>query len=107
MTNAVIKTRNRSFAEPVLRKVLREASKEHRNLTEAFKLLGWSQLPDELKMAIKDDILAYMNELEGNYSTCDPFVVKRRKSVFFWVQSYLNGICSLETAIKTLKITPL
>lgn len=107
MTNAVLKKRNQSFAEPVLRKVLREASEEHRNLTETFELLGWSKLPDDLKMVIKDDILAYVNELQGNYSTCDPFVVKRRKSVFFWVQSYQNGICSIETAIKTLKINPL
>lgn len=107
MTNAVLKLRSRSFAEPVLRKVLREASKEHKNLTEAFELLGWSHLPNELKMAIKDDILAYVNELQGNYSTCDPFVVKRRKSVFYWAQSYINGICSLDTAIKTLKINPL
>jgi len=107
MTNAVLKTKSRSFAEPVLRKVLFEASKEHRKLIEAFELLGWSKVPDELKMVIKDDILAYVAELEGNYSTCDPFVIQRRKSVLFWVQCYLDDICSLKTAIKTLKVNSL
>ncbi|MGF1670354.1 MAG: hypothetical protein ACFCU6_07900 [Balneolaceae bacterium] len=107
MTNALLKKQYRTFAEPVLRKALAEAESEHRKLQEAFDLLGWGNVPDELKIEIKDDIQAYKDELEGKYSTCDPYVLQRRKSVKFWVDCYLDGICSLNTAIKSLKVKSL
>jgi hypothetical protein len=93
--------------EPVLRKVLKEAEKEHRELQNMFELMGWGRLPDALKMEIKDDVKAMVDELEGQYSSCDPYVARRRQRVVHWVQSYLDGICSLDTAIEALHIKKL
>lgn len=93
--------------EPVLRKVLREAEQEHRELQNMFQLMGWSELPDRLKMEIKDDVSAMVDELKGKYSSCDPYVARRRQRVVHWVSSYLDGICSLQTAIDALAIKKL
>ena len=48
-----------------------------------------------------------VQELKGYYSSCDEFVQRRRNSVHFWVSSYQDGICTLEAAIKTLKVKSL
>lgn len=93
--------------EPVLRKAFIEAEKEHEELQEMFKLMGWSRIPDALKIEIKDDVSAMVDELQGQYSSCDPYVERRRKSVTYWVNCYLDGICSLNTAIKALKVKKL
>lgn len=93
--------------EPVLRKVLREAEKEHRELQNMFELMGWGELPDRLKIEIKDDVSAMVDELKGQYSSCDPYVDRRRQRVVHWVSSYLDGICSLQTAIEALTIKKL
>ena len=108
--NSVIKTSHKPLdtnLEPVLRKVLREAEKEHRELQDMFKLMGWSDIPDALKMEIKDDVSAMVDELKGQYSSCDPHVERRRQRVVHWVESYRDGICSLDTAIDALHIKPL
>ncbi|MDZ7773506.1 MAG: hypothetical protein U5K31_12315 [Balneolaceae bacterium] len=89
---------------PVLRKVLSEAEEEHRRLQETFRLMGWGDLPDALKMEIKDDVSAMVDELQGRYSTCDPHVLRRRKSVIHWVNCYRDNICSLRTAVAALKV---
>ncbi|MEX2600128.1 MAG: hypothetical protein WD355_00690 [Balneolaceae bacterium] len=99
---ASIKTRQRM--EPVLRKVLAEAEIEHRQLQRMFELMGWGELPDELKIEIKDDVRFYAEELQGFYSSCDPHVQRRRESVHFWVHSYLDGLCTLDTAIRSVKM---
>ncbi len=93
--------------EPVLRKVLKEAEREHRQLQEMFELMGWGDLPDALKIEIKDDVSAMVDELEGQYSSCDPHVARRRKRVVHWVNSFLDGICSLRTAVEALRVKPL
>lgn len=93
--------------EPILRKVLAEAEQEHRSLQEMFRLMGWGGLPDELKLAIKDDVAAMVAELHGQYSSCDPHVDKRRQSVTYWVNCYQDGICTLKTAVDALKVMPL
>lgn len=100
------KQQNRNF-EPVLRKVLKEAEREHQKMQEMFELMGWGALPDALKVEIKDDVSAMTDELEGHYSSCDPHVKRRRKRVVHWVSSYLDDICSLETAIEMLRVQPL
>lgn len=101
-------TLNDTFqVEPMLRKVLIEARLEHRLLQEMFKLMGWGDLPDELKIEIKSDIAAMADELQGQYSTCDPFVLKRRKSVVYWISCYQDNICSLDTAVKSLRVKKL
>ncbi|MFH5833629.1 hypothetical protein ACG2F4_14200 [Halalkalibaculum sp. DA3122] len=93
--------------EPVLRKVLVDAEQDHQELQEMFQLMGWGDLPDKLKIEIKDDVSAMIEELRGQYSTCDSFVQKRRQSVTYWVSCYRDGICSLETAIQALKVRKL
>jgi hypothetical protein len=93
--------------KPVLRKVLKEAEKEHRKLQHMFKLMGWGDLPDALKIEIKDDVAAMVDELQGQYSSCDPYVARRRQRVVHWVESYRDGICSLETVIDVLRIKKL
>lgn len=104
--NAAIRTSRQTQPnlEPVLVKVLREAEKEHRELQEMFELMGWGDLPDALKIEIKDDVAAMVSELKGQYSSCDPFVVRRRKRVVHWVESFRDGICSLKTAIDVLRV---
>lgn len=103
----IIQRRPAGNIEPVLRKVLIEAEREHRQLQEMFELMGWGGLPDALKMEIKDDVAAMVDELKGNYSSCDPFVSRRRQSVVYWISSYEDGICSLQTAIEALRVKKL
>lgn len=93
--------------EPVLHKVLKEAEKEHRELQQMFMLMGWGDLPDALKIEIKDDVAAMVDELQGQYSSCDPHVARRRQRVVHWVESYRDSICTLETAIDALRIKKL
>lgn len=108
--NTAIKTSRKNLTknlEPVLRKVLKEAEKEHNQLQEIFNLMGWGDIPDMLKMEIKDDVSAMVDELKGQYSSCDPHVARRRTRVVHWVESYRDGICSLDTAIDALKVKKL
>lgn len=93
--------------EPLLQKVLQEAEQEHSKLQDVFGMMGWGDLPDALKIEIKDDVAAMVDELEGCYSTCDPYVLKRRERVTYWVDAFRDGICSLDTAIEALKIKKL
>lgn len=100
-------SRTNTNMEPVLRKVLIEAEQEHRELQQMFKLMGWSHLPDSLKIEIKDDVAAMVAELQGQYSSCDPYVARRRRSVMYWVNCYEDDICSLQTAIEALRVKKL
>lgn len=90
--------------EPVLHKVLKEAEQEHKQLQQVFRLMGWGDLPDALKIEIKDDVAAMAEELKGQYSSCDPYVGQRRQRVVHWVKSYKDGICSLQTAVEALRV---
>ena len=105
--NAALKTPQRFQAEPVLRSIFREAELEHRTIIQMFNLLGWGDLPDELKFTIKDDVKGYVDELNGEYSTNCPLVQRRRESVDFWVNSFKDNLCSLNTALNALKTTRL
>lgn len=93
--------------EPLLQKVLQDAEQEHKKLQDVFGMMGWGDLPDALKIEIKDDVAAMVDELEGCYSTCDPYVLKRRERVTYWVDAFRDGICSLATAIEALKVKKL
>jgi len=93
--------------EPILGKVLQDAQEEEQKLQEVFEMMGWSHLPAELKIEIKDDVRAMVDEYEGKYSTCDPFVLKRRQRVVYWVENYQEKMCSLKTAIEGVKIRSL
>ena len=105
--NAALKTPQGFQAEPVLRSIFREAELEHRSIVKMFDLLGWGDLPEELKFTIKDDVKGYVDELNGEYSTNCPLVQRRRESVDFWVNSFKDNLCSLNTALNALKTTRL
>lgn len=105
MIKAVNKSARNRAANPALLTIFKKAEKEHRKTEEMFDLIGWGELPAELKFTIEDDVKGYMDELHGRYSTSCQLVQRRRESVDFWVKSYLDEICSLETAIEALKIS--
>ena len=107
MTNAAKKLTRSPKSEPILISIFKKAEKEYKELEEMFRLIGWEELPDSLKFAIEDDVKGYIDELKGRYSTTCAAVQRRRESVDFWVSSYLDGICSLETALDALKVTKL
>lgn len=107
MMNTALKTPRTFRPEPVLRSIFREAELEHRHIQQMFEMLGWDELPEDLKYLIKDDVKGYIDELQGNYSTHCPLVQRRRESVDYWVNSFRDGICSLECACKALRITSL
>jgi len=104
---ALIKKPETGKIEPILRKVLAEAESEHRELEEVYELMGWTAIPQELKMEIKEDIKAFREELLGNYSTCDPHVYRRRQRIDYWVRAYCEGLCSIKTAVNALRVKPL
>lgn len=107
MTNAAKKIDQVKKHEPILTSIFKKAEKEYQELEEMFRLIGWQELPDTLKFAIEADVRGYIDELNGRYSTTCAGVQKRRESVDFWVKSYLDGICSLETSLDALKVTKL
>ncbi|MEX0593949.1 MAG: hypothetical protein WD115_04175 [Balneolaceae bacterium] len=92
---------------PLLDRILVEARTEDREIHQVLTLMGWEPLPDELVLEIKEDIRAFCRELEGRYASCDPFVIRRRHRVDYWVRQYLDGACTLETAVNALHVSPL
>ncbi|NBC05414.1 MAG: hypothetical protein GVY20_17145 [Bacteroidetes bacterium] len=107
MTNAAKKLNKARQQEPILLSIFQKVEKEYKELEEMFQLIGWGDLPEELKFAIESDVRGYIDELNGRYSTTCAGVQRRRESVDFWVNSYLDGICSLETALDALRVTKL
>lgn len=95
------------FALPLLKRIQKESREEYSEMQQAFDLLGWAGLPDELKIEISDDVKFMVQELRGRFSSCDPYVKRRRESVHYWVSCFQDGICSLDTAIKALKVKSL
>ena len=102
-----IKKTKKPFIRPLLTRISNESEWEYQELQQVFKLLGWHKVPDILKVEIYDDVRVMLEELRGNYSSCDPYVHNRRNRVHYWVQSFLDGTSSLKTAIEALKIQSL
>jgi hypothetical protein len=95
------------FVAPLLNRIKKESAKEFGEMQQAFELLGWELLPDEIKIEIYDDVRFMVQELKGLFSTNNQHVHRRRETVHFWVQSYFDGICSKQAALKALKIKAL
>lgn len=95
------------FAVPVLKRIQQESIEEYNEMQQAFNLMGWGSLPDELKIEIHEDVKFMVEELKGRFSSCDHFVKRRRESIHYWVSCYQDKICSLEAAIKALKVKAL
>ena len=106
-SNRVIKKTKNPFIRPLLARISSESEREYQELQQVFSLLGWLEVPDVLKVEIYDDVRAMVEELQGSYSSCDPYVRNRRNRVHYWVQSFLDWNTSLNTAIEALKIQSL
>lgn len=104
MMNAIRKRAARPIVNPILVSIFKKVDIEKRKAEEMFQALGWDDLPSELKFEIEDDIIGFYNELHGQYSTNCEFVQRRRESVDFWVKSYMDQLCSLETAVDSLRV---
>lgn len=72
--------------------------------SDMLETMGWSDIPAELKRSVAIDVIGYRDELLGLYATRDPHVMARRRSVYWWVEAYRSGTCSLETALDALKM---
>lgn len=92
------------FADRVLSQIKEETKAEVNLMNEAFELMGWQKLSDEIKMAIYDDVKYMVMELQGLFSSCDEFVQRRRDSVHFWISSFLDGICDEKMVLENLQI---
>ena len=95
------------FVTPLLNRIKKESRQEFDEMEQTFELMGWAKLPEELKIEIYNDVKFMVQELKGYFSSCDPYVLRRRETVHYWVSCYQDGICSLNTAIKALKIKQL
>lgn len=107
MMNTAFKRPAKNTESHALLTLLSNAKRQQAESDNMFAELGWSNLPEELKFEIEGDVKGYMDELHGRYSSNCPYIQRRRESVDFWVQSYMEGICSLETAIESLKVNEL
>jgi len=96
-----------NFAVPLLKRINKEGRQEFEEMQQAFELMGWEDLPERLKMEIYEDVKFMVMELKGLFSSCDPHVKRRRESVHYWVSSFRDGICKLDTAVEALKVRPL
>lgn len=95
------------FVGPILKRIRKESIEEYNEMQQAFNLMGWGNLPDELKIEIHEDVKFMVEELKGRFSSCDPYVKRRRDSIHYWVSCFQDGICRLETAINALKVKAL
>ncbi len=95
------------FVTPLLQRIKKESAEEYTEMQEAFSLLGWAKLPDELKIEIYEDVKFMVQELKGMFCTNDPYVEQRRNSIYFWVNSFQDEVCTLKAAVNALKIKPL
>lgn len=107
MNNSALKSSSTFKTEPALFSIFHKAETEFRQIEQMFSMLGWGDLPNELKLAIEEDVKGYIDELHGNYSTNCPLVQRRRESVDFWINSYRDGVCTLDTASGALKVKTL
>lgn len=104
MIHSIPETTDSRHSRRLLDRLVREARREERDVREILTLMGWGELPAELVIEIKEDIKMFGEELKGHFSTCDPGVVRRRRSVTFWAEQFLRGECSLETAVRALRM---
>jgi hypothetical protein len=103
MMNAISKKTIRPAMSPMLVSIFKKVELEKRKSDEIFQTLGWEELPAELKFEVEEDVKGYYDELHGLYSTSCEYVQRRRESVDFWVKSFKDGLCSLQTAIDSLR----
>ena len=92
------------FADRVIAQIQEQNKAELTTMQDAFELMGWSDLTDEIKFTIYGDVKFMVLELQGLFSSCDEYVKRRRDSIHFWVSSFQDGICDEKTVIENLRI---
>lgn len=102
--NTARKITKKTDRNPVIYSIFKKAEEERNQTDEMFKLLGWNSLPADLKFEIEEDVRGYYEELHGFYSTSCEYVQRRRESVDFWVRSFKDGLCTLQTAVESLRV---
>ena len=50
------KNETKLFVAPLLNRIRKETKQEFVEMQQAFELMGWGDLPDELKIEIYDDV---------------------------------------------------
>ncbi len=99
MTSPALKLDRNWYLKPV-----NEISGETSEVQELLDLLKWNDLPDSLIHLIEADLKGFADEMSGNCCTNDPMVRNRRHTVVYWVDNYLKGVCSYDTAYEMLKV---
>ena len=56
------KSETKLFVAPLLLRIKKESKQEFVEMQEAFELMGWGELPDELKIEIYDDVRFMVQE---------------------------------------------
>lgn len=107
MAQAALKSRRQGTEYRQIFSIFRKAAIEYRKTQQMFDLMGWGELSEELKLTIEQDVKGYVDELEGQYCSSCAYVQRRRKRVDYWVNCYLDGICSEKTAVEALRVHPL
>lgn len=100
------------FAYPAMRPVSSDTVKTKKRVNpllreshDIFAVMGWTALPESIKLTIAIDLIGFRDELNGLFSTRDPQVLNRRKRIFYWVNHFMEGLCSEDTVIQTLRIS--
>ena len=107
MAQPALKGNSLHKSEPEIYSIFHKAKIDFRQVEEMFNLMGWSHLPDQMKLAVEEDVKGYIDELHGHYSSSCHYVQRRRESVDFWVHSFLDGLCTLDTALDALRVNRL
>jgi len=101
--NTTISYQTEKQTEQTLNNVDKVFRKESQEFKDMLTLLGWQNLPDKLLAEIVLDIADMKKELQLRYCSTDNAKDLRRRQVHYWVESYRQGTCSLETAVNALK----
>jgi hypothetical protein len=72
---------------------------------EIFELMGWSALPDSVKLTVAIDMIGFRDEICGLFTTSDPKVLTRRKRIHYWVNSFLDGLSTEQDVNEALKVS--
>jgi hypothetical protein len=73
--------------------------------SEIFELMGWSDLPESIKLTIAIDMIGFRDEICGLFTTSDEKVLTRRKRIHYWVNSFQDGITTEQEVNEALKVS--
>lgn len=98
-TNQALLNKN-IFVAPLLKRIKKESAQEYTEMQQAFDLLSWGSLPDELKIEIYNDVRFMVQELKGMFSSCDPYVQRAGNQYYFGCKVFRMGFVVLKLQSK-------